>query len=119
MKGVYFAAFMALLIATAVAADDSENLYDVSLKGTWSTPGSGSERFFRLEFAADTFTMHIKEGGTEMVESGVYQQDTRTIYLIITHGNKQTQKQLGYEVVDQYTIRVTYNGKKYMLERAE
>ena len=37
----------------------------------------------------------------------------------ITHGKKQAQKQISYEVIDQYTIRATLDGKKYMLERTE
>lgn len=118
MKRTYTAAVAALLLLAAVAgADDS--FYDISLKGAWSTPGNSAERFLRLDFAADTFTMHYKNGDSETVETGLYQQDSSSIYLIITHGNRQTQKSMSYEVLDQYTIRVTLDGKKYMLERSE
>lgn len=117
MKRVYIAAIAALLmLATVAGADDS--VYDVSIKGAWSTLGNG-ERYLKLDFDADTFTMHYKDGGPEKVETGMYQQDSKSIFLIITHGNKQIQKQISYEVVDQYTIRVTLDGKKYMLERTE
>ena len=119
MKRLYAAALIALLATAAFADDSSESLYDISLKGAWSTPGNNAERFLKIEFAADTFTMHLRDGDKEIVESGMYQQDSRIIYLIITHGNKQTQKQLNYEVVDQYSIRVFLDGKRFMLERAE
>ena len=119
MKRAYIAIFALLLAASVLTADDSESNYDISLKGAWTTPGSGTERFLKLEFAADTFTLHQKDGEAETVETGMYQQDTQSIYLIITHGNQQIQKQISYEIVDDHTIRVTLEGKKYMLEKSE
>ena len=117
MKRAFFAALLAMLVVAMTAANDSEGVGQISLKGPWSTAGTETEHFLRIEFATDTFTLHFKDGEIELVESGMYQHDGDTIYLIVTHGNEQSQKELSYEVVDENTIHVIFNKEKYMMQR--
>ena len=117
MKRAFIAVLLAILVVAMTAANDSEGVDQISLKGPWSTAETDTEHFLRIEFATDTFTLHFRDGETELVESGMYQHDGDTIYLIVTHGNEQIQKELNYEVVDENTIHVTLNKEKYMMQR--
>jgi hypothetical protein len=105
--------------AALIASDDTElSIYDVDVNGTWASDVSSSDRFAKLVFENDSFTMTIKYDGQETVRHGYFVQEAKKLLLVVVEDNNhQSQMEVPYYVIDKNTIEVTLNNRTFMLER--
>jgi hypothetical protein len=106
------------LSVSAAAGDAWGDPLETGISGTWTTQEQ-TGRSCTLKFEDGHFSLQMKVDDTEISEEGLYAQETNKIFLIVTNGNIQTQKEMEYEMINSNTIEVKIDGKRFMLERQD
>lgn len=111
----------ALLLVSGIislSAAEFTNIYDIDVNGTWTSNVQTEDRFARLVFEGNEFSMTLRIDGKEITRKGYFLQEAKRILLVVVNGdNHQSQMEVPYYVIDDDTMEITFNERTFMLER--